>query len=233
MVGTSGSGGERLLLETASARSFPSLTSGTAGAIEPKEIGVCPATAEPRAGRGKAVLAGMGLDERDEVLDRLYWQRRVDGEHRGRGYRERDGVKILGRIVGHVRVKCGIDDEVGAGDEDGVAVRRRLRRAPDPDIAARAGDVLDVELRTQLLRELLRHEAGEHVGRTGGRVRNDDAHRSRGIGLCADDARSEHGGSGGEMQKSATGKGHPGPLLHCAAVAARSPSLYSIRRFSS
>src|SRR6266540_3583180 len=98
---------------------------------------------------------------------------------------------------------------------------------------ARAGDVLDVELRTQLLRELLRHEAGEHVGRTGGRVRNDDAHRSRGIGLCADDARSEHGGSGGEMQKSATGKGHPGPLLHCAAVAARSPSLYSIRRFSS
>jgi len=150
----------------------------------------------------------------------------------GRGYRERDGVKILGRIVGHVRVKCGIDDEVGAGDEDGVAVRRRLRRAPDPDIAARAGDVLDVELRTQLLRELLRHEAGEHVGRTGGRVRNNDAHRSPGIGLCADDARSEHGGSGGEMQKSAAGEGHRG-LFYIAPPSRRSPSLYSIRRLGS
>src|SRR5262245_8466184 len=50
MVGTSGKGGERLLLEIASERSLPSFTSGTAGAIEPKEIGVCPATAEPIAG---------------------------------------------------------------------------------------------------------------------------------------------------------------------------------------
>src|SRR6516225_11618737 len=50
MVGTSGSAGERFLLETASASSFPSLTSGTAGAVEPKEIGVCPASVEPIAG---------------------------------------------------------------------------------------------------------------------------------------------------------------------------------------
>src|SRR5262249_58664907 len=46
MVGTSGSARDRVLVETASARSFPSLTSGTAGAVDPKEIGVWPATAE-------------------------------------------------------------------------------------------------------------------------------------------------------------------------------------------
>src|SRR6266511_3003056 len=50
MVETSGSACDRVLLETASARSFPSLTSGTAGAIEPKEIGVWPATTEAIAG---------------------------------------------------------------------------------------------------------------------------------------------------------------------------------------
>src|SRR5260370_41967733 len=50
MLGVSGSAGERLLVETASARNFPSLTSGTAGGTEPKEIGVWPASAEPIAG---------------------------------------------------------------------------------------------------------------------------------------------------------------------------------------
>src|SRR5438309_6468072 len=50
MVGTSGSACERVLVETASARSFPSLISGTAGAVDPKEIGVWPATVEATAG---------------------------------------------------------------------------------------------------------------------------------------------------------------------------------------
>ena len=50
MVGTSGSAGVRVFDVTASARSLPSLTSGTAGAIAPNEIGVWPATVEPIAG---------------------------------------------------------------------------------------------------------------------------------------------------------------------------------------
>src|SRR5262245_46621289 len=48
-VGTSGSAGERVLPDTASARSLPSLTNGAAGGNPPNEIGVCPATAEPIA----------------------------------------------------------------------------------------------------------------------------------------------------------------------------------------
>lgn len=46
MVGTSGKACDRDLVVTASARSVPSRTMGTAGAIEPNEVGVCPATAE-------------------------------------------------------------------------------------------------------------------------------------------------------------------------------------------
>src|SRR5712692_5008309 len=49
MLGTFGSACDRILLVTASARSLPSLTCGTAGGNELKAIGVCPATAEPIA----------------------------------------------------------------------------------------------------------------------------------------------------------------------------------------
>ena len=45
-VGTSGSAGERFLAVIASARSLPSLTSGVAGGIAWKHIGVCPATTD-------------------------------------------------------------------------------------------------------------------------------------------------------------------------------------------
>ena len=50
MVGTSGSACDRVFDVTASARSLPSLISGTAGAIAPNEIMVWPATVEPTAG---------------------------------------------------------------------------------------------------------------------------------------------------------------------------------------
>jgi hypothetical protein len=50
MVGTSGNAWVRAFEVTASARNWPSLTNGTAGAIAPNEIGVWPATVEPIAG---------------------------------------------------------------------------------------------------------------------------------------------------------------------------------------
>ena len=94
MDGISGNVGDRVLPVTARARSLLSLISCTAGAIAPNEIGVWPATVEPRvrrrrtghargkiqrvlkqcadelrrsagARRGIAVFAGIGPDERD------------------------------------------------------------------------------------------------------------------------------------------------------------------------
>ena len=46
MVGTSGSAADRLAPVTASARSLLLVTSGTAGASAPNEIGVCPPRVE-------------------------------------------------------------------------------------------------------------------------------------------------------------------------------------------
>src|SRR5882672_4151936 len=50
MVGVSGKALVRVFDVTASARSLPSLTSGTAGVTAPNETGVWPATVEPIAG---------------------------------------------------------------------------------------------------------------------------------------------------------------------------------------
>ena len=49
MLGTSGNACDRILLVTASARSLPSLTWGTAGGNDVNAIGVCPASVEPTA----------------------------------------------------------------------------------------------------------------------------------------------------------------------------------------
>src|SRR5262249_53722306 len=119
-------------------------------------------------GRRVAVFAGMGSDEGNEVTDRVHRQRRVDRKHRRRGYRQRDRVEILGRIVGHSLIERGIDDVVGAVDEESVTVGRRLRRAASADIATRTDDVLDVELPAHLLGQLLSHETGEYIRRTTG-----------------------------------------------------------------
>ena len=90
-------------------------------------------------------------------------------------------------------VQRGINDVVRAIDENGVAVGCRLRGATRPNISARAGDILDIKLRPQLLGELLRHQASEYVGRTGARERHDHTHRPGRITLCRDEARAKHG----------------------------------------
>jgi hypothetical protein len=78
-------------------------------------------------------------------------------------------------------VEFRIDHQVRAVDQQRVAVGRGLRRASGADIAASASEILDVELRLHLLRELLRQEAGENVSRTARREWHDHAHRPRRI----------------------------------------------------
>ena len=167
-----------------------------------------------RAGtrRRETVFTGVGLDKRDQLADGLHRQRRIDREHRRRAHRDRDRIEVRGGVIGDVLVQRGINDVVRAIDENGVAVGCRLRGATRPNISARAGDILDIKLRPQLLGELLRHQASEYVGRAGGRERHDHPHRPGRITLCRGDAREKHGGSGGgEIQKLATRKIHRGP----------------------
>jgi len=48
-------------------------------------------------------------------------------------------------------------------------------------VAAAAGNILHIELLSELLGELLRRDPSENVGRTAGNERHDDAHRPRRI----------------------------------------------------
>ena len=80
-------------------------------------------------------------DELGEALDR---QRRVDGDAGPRCGERRDRGEILDRIVGRRRHHRRLED-VGraAGQQDGVAVGRGLRRGEDPDPGGAAGAVVD------------------------------------------------------------------------------------------
>src|SRR5262249_39706339 len=71
-------------------------------------------------------------------------------------------------------------------------------------------DVLDIELLAEFSREFLGDEPGKHVGRSARRERNDQAHRSRRIGLRK--SRAPHcrprGSARDEMQEPAAWAPH-------------------------
>ncbi len=52
---------------------------------------------------------------------------------------------------------------------------------PHAEIAARAGDVLDIELLAKLLRQFLRNQPRDDVGDARGRKRHDDPDRLAGV----------------------------------------------------
>ena len=62
-------------------------------------------------------------------------------------------------------------------EQHGVAVARRARDLRHADVAAGAGDVLDVELLAELLRQLLRDQPSGDVGHAARRERHDDLDR--------------------------------------------------------
>src|SRR5262249_1599281 len=55
---------------------------------------------------------------------------------------------------------------------------RRTGRGHRPGVAAGAREIFHIDLLAPALGQLLRHEARDHVGRTAGRERHDDAHRA-------------------------------------------------------
>src|SRR5215831_4397785 len=63
----------------------------------------------------------------------------------------------------------------------GVAIARKARGLAHAEIAASAGDVLDVELFAEFLRQFLRHQPCDDVGGASGRERHDDLDRLAGV----------------------------------------------------
>jgi hypothetical protein len=99
------------------------------------------------AGVGKAHLAGLGLGEVDELLQRLGRHVVVDGHHQRHrphvAHRRERLVLVVGQLL-HQELQRRIG-AVGA-DEDGVAVGRRLGHGVGTQHAAGAGLVLDDDL---------------------------------------------------------------------------------------
>jgi hypothetical protein len=132
-----------------------------------------------RAGAGRCIafLAGIGADPVDQLLHRLCRHRGIDREHHRRRRDQRDRIEILDRIVAGMSKQKWIVGDVAAGHQDCVAVGRRLRDTHGADIAAGAGNVLDIEILAGLLGEFLRHQTADEVGRAAGREPDHDLDR--------------------------------------------------------
>ena len=70
-------------------------------------------------------------------------------------------------------------------EENGVTVGCCSGSLSCADVAARTGQVLDIELLPQLFGQFLQDKAGDDIGRPTGREWNDHAHRTGGISLSA------------------------------------------------
>jgi hypothetical protein len=71
-----------------------------------------------------------------------------------------------------------------AGEEQRVAVGRRLRHEVSADGAACSRAVLDEKLPAELRGETRRQHPRRRVGKSARRERHDDPHRSGRVGLC-------------------------------------------------
>ena len=121
-------------------------------------------------------VAGLGFGERDEFLDRLGRQIRIDRERVRARCEQRDRRKRLQRVVGQL-VERRIDRMRDGDDQQRVAVGRRLRHQLGADDAAGAGLVLDDELLAEPLAELRADDARQDVVEPARRERHDHPHR--------------------------------------------------------
>jgi hypothetical protein len=121
-------------------------------------------------------LARAGARQRDELLQGLRRHRRVHEENVFDGSETGDRGQLL-HVVLQVRVERRAQRDRRRAHEYRVAVRHRLGRRCDADVAARAGPVVGHDVLTQLLAQLLAHRATDHVARRPGRKRQDEPYR--------------------------------------------------------
>src|SRR6266545_3497255 len=163
-------------------------------------------------------LARIGLGVSDQLRKRLGWHRRIDFQHQrqlGEARHHRDVAQEVERqrlIERHV-------DGVGRDrEEQRVAVRRRVGDSLRRDIGAAARAVLDHYRLAHPVRQKLRDQAGDDVGRSAGWKRYDKADRPGWIGLRDCNAREgrEYDGGACKTQQPAAWKRH-GSLLETTA----------------
>ncbi len=117
---------------------------------------------------------------RDEVLHRLHAERRRDDQDEGVAPDERDRRERAQRIVGRVLLQERHLHHRGiGGDEERVAVGRRLDHRVRGDRAVGAELVLHHEGLSHRLAERVGEDAGDDVGRSARGKVQQDAHRLR------------------------------------------------------
>jgi hypothetical protein len=131
---------------------------------------------------GKADLAGLGLGLGDQILDRLERQAGVDQQHQwqlgNHAHRRKGGVGV----VRHFFVQRRVDRlRAHVAHQQGVAVWPGLGHHVGAQHAGRAAFVVNDDRLAPLHRQLLRHQAGPHIGAATRRKRHNDGNGAAGV----------------------------------------------------
>jgi hypothetical protein len=123
-------------------------------------------------------------------------------QHHRVGAAHADRLEVLLAVVGQRLVERDVDRErAHVGEQQRVAVGRRLGRLVDADRATGAADILDDELLTERLAHALAQHAGQSIGRPAGGERDDHRDGLGRIGLRHGDGRQREAGGQGRCKK--------------------------------
>ena len=135
--------------------------------------------AAAHAGRRTGQLAGLGPGQRQQLARVARRQRRVGDQHIRRLGQHRDRGKVWLHLVGQVGQQRRVDRQVaGRHHQQGLAVGRRALDRLDPQIAGRAGFVVDDGRLTMPLLQAGGQQAGQQIDRAAGRERGDQLPRA-------------------------------------------------------
>src|SRR5262245_19565865 len=137
----------------------------------------------PGSRRCVAILAGISLDERNELLERVRRYRWVNGDYQSGKSRERNQIEVLSEFIGDLAVQRGIDHIARIDYQQRVSIGRHSCYPAHGYIAAATTHILDVELFSPPFRQFLCEQARDCICRTAWRVGNDHADGSIGVVL--------------------------------------------------
>ena len=128
--------------------------------------------------------AGLLLRQRDQRRDVVHRQRRAHHQDVGDAGDHGDECEVADAVIADLGRERRRDDVRGRGREQQcVAIRRRARDMLGRDRGGGAGLVQDDDLLPEAVPHGRGERAGQHVGRSAGRVRVDQHDRARWIGL--------------------------------------------------
>src|SRR6516162_3574679 len=160
--------------------------------------------------RCHADLARISLSIGDELRNGLYRHRGMDLYGKRVSSNARDRRDVADEIEIELVVEGGVDRVHSDASEKRIAGGGRTYNGLGADIAGSTRPVLDDEWLAEPLRQPLRDQACDDVGRPASGKADDDAHRPRRIGLRPRDPRDgrEHSSARCQMQKLPAGKFH-------------------------